>query len=248
MPSPFPGMDPFIEIVLWRDFLFHATCELSWQLNRSLPRPYVSRINTRDIFLPAPADDSSTRPVVGLKTPACPIEVDLNARPAEPIGERVAMPWIEVWALPSRRPVSVIELLSPETKDCGSDASASYQDHRTTVLKSDASLVEIDIVRGGVSPYYGPRRLGDYRVIVSKPWRRPKADVWPIEFLQPLPTIPVPLRENVEPAPLDLRAALTTVYDRARYDLQLDYASEPDPPLPPAVRAWLTERLKEANA
>ena len=66
MPSPFPGMDPFIEIDLWRDFLFHATCELSWQLNRSLPRPYVSRINTRDIFLPAPADDSSTRPVVGL--------------------------------------------------------------------------------------------------------------------------------------------------------------------------------------
>jgi len=37
---------------------------------------------------------------------------------------------------------------------------------------------------------------------------------------------------------------LVTVYDRAAYDLQIDYRSEPVPPLPAHHAEWANELLK----
>ena len=44
MPSPFPGMDPYLESWIWWGFHRSLICALSAQLNAKLPRHYVARL------------------------------------------------------------------------------------------------------------------------------------------------------------------------------------------------------------
>lgn len=48
MPSPFPGMDPYLEAPhIWPDFHHKLASELSTELNGSLPSPYYARLEMR---------------------------------------------------------------------------------------------------------------------------------------------------------------------------------------------------------
>ncbi len=64
-----------------------------------------------------------------------------------------------------------------------------------------------------------------YFVLLSRAEARPLTDVWPVELWQPLPTVPVPLLPGDADVPLDLQAALTSVYDGFGYDLAIDYTT-----------------------
>jgi hypothetical protein len=77
-----------------------------------------------------------------------------------------------------------------------------------------------------------------YLMMVCKAGERPRSSVWPISVRQPLPTIPLPLLPPDPPVPLELGQALRTAYERARYDLRVDYRQPPVPPLSPADAAW----------
>jgi hypothetical protein len=60
----------------------------------------------------------------------------------------------------------------------------------------------------------------------------------------PLPVVPVPLRDPDPDLPLDLRSALTAVYEEAAYDLSLDYGQPPPPPpFSDADGEWLKNQL-----
>jgi hypothetical protein len=114
------------------------------------------------------------------------------------------------------------------------------------VLRSQSHLVELDLLRGGTRmPVQRKRPLpsGDYYALLSRAERRPNADVYAWPLLHPLPTIPIPLLPGDADVPLDLQQVFTTVYDRAAYDLSLDYAAELDPPLPEDAAHWLREKL-----
>lgn len=54
----------------------------------------------------------------------------------------------------------------------------------------------------------------------------------------PAPSIPVPLREGEADLPLDLGAAIRLTYEQSRYDVELEYRGEPDPPLVAADALW----------
>ena len=70
----------------------------------------------------------------------------------------------------------------------------------------------------------------DYRMIVSRAQDRPQAAVYLFTIRDPIPDIPVPLQPgDVEPS-LPLNLLLHDVYDRAGYDLTLDYQQSPPPP------------------
>ena len=48
MPSPFPGMDPYLEAVdIWPDLHYRLASEISIQLNQQLPSSYYARLEMR---------------------------------------------------------------------------------------------------------------------------------------------------------------------------------------------------------
>lgn len=58
-----------------------------------------------------------------------------------------------------------------------------------------------------------------------------------------LPIVPVPLKQGDPDVPLDLQAAFDVVYDRARYDLSLDYNADLQPPPGEVDAPWIRGRL-----
>src|SRR5205823_6387723 len=84
----------------------------------------------------------------------------------------------------------------------------------------------------------------DYTVHVSRKQGRPKGLVWPILLRQKLPVVTIPLRPQDGDAKLDLQAVLTAAYDRAAYDMRVNYRSEPVPRLTPEQAAWADALLR----
>lgn len=60
------------------------------------------------------------------------------------------------------------------------------------------------------------------------------------------PVIKVPLRGKEPEVPLDLGAVFRTVYDRAAYDVSVDYRKPPQPPLEGGDAKWARELLRGA--
>lgn len=149
----------------------------------------------------------------------------------------------------TREVVTVLELLSPSNKRRGGDGRREYLKKRDEVLGTVTHLVELDLLRGGERlPIKPPVPAGDYYAVVSRYERRPRAQVYAWSLPDPLPVIPVPLMEGDGDVPLDLGAALTAVYDRARYQLSIDYAAALQTPLPPERVDWLAMQLGDRGS
>lgn len=89
-----------------------------------------------------------------------------------------------------------------------------------------------------------PTVSSDYQVLVSRGSERPGAQLYPLSIRQPLPTVPLPLLPgDVEP-PLALNAVLHALYDRARFNLGLDYAVPPTPSLPLGDADWSRDLIQ----
>src|SRR5207253_253301 len=91
-----------------------------------------------------------------------------------------------------RKLVTMIEFLSPVNKR--GDGRRQYLRKRNRILRSKTHLLEIDLLRKGKRmPMEEEYPSGDYFVMVSRAYKRPKAEVWPSSLQQALPTVPVPL-------------------------------------------------------
>jgi hypothetical protein len=130
----------------------------------------------------------------------------------------------------SKEIVTVIELPSPANKRKRSRGRREYLRKRDHFIASYCNLVEIDLLRSGEPlPVVGELPPGDYHAIVSRYYRRPSCAVYCWSLRDPLPRIPVPLQEGDEDVVIDLQQIFATVYDRARYDLSIDYSSQTIP-------------------
>jgi hypothetical protein len=128
------------------------------------------------------------------------------------------------------------------------------------VLESDASLIELDLLRAGrrVFPNIhledGVRRLSprpDYLVLVSRAWRRDNRSlgyiVFPFRLPECLPCIPVPLKEGEPEMPLDLQYVFDRVYDSGPYRRgAVDYRKPPVPPLSADQAEWASALTRGA--
>jgi hypothetical protein len=102
----------------------------------------------------------------------------------------------------------------------------------------------LDLLRRGTRPFDHPRLpAASYFVTLTRA-RSAAVDRWPIALQQSLPIIPVPLKDPDQDIALDLRIALTEIYDEAGYDLSIDYSqSSPPPALIEADQIWLRSLL-----
>ena len=57
-------------------------------------------------------------------------------------------------------------------------------------------------------------------------------------------TVALPLKPADREPTVDLGRTLHDLCDRAGYDLRLDYAGDPNPPLPPAEVTWAEQLLR----
>ena len=64
---------------------------------------------------------------------------------------------------------------------------------------------------------------------------------------QPIPTFRLPLASNDDEPEIDLNQLLHALYDRAGYDLRIDYPAEAVPPLGGDDAAWAAALLRAAG-
>ena len=162
--------------------------------------------------------------------------------------DEVRETYLEVRLAGTEEVITVIELLSPTNKLPG-EGRRTYEEKPLRLFGTRTHLVEVDLVRTGEPmPFRGASAIGDYRILVSRGDRRPKATLHPFSVRDPVPVFTVPLGPKDAEPELDIGAALRQLYDRARYDLSIDYRAEPVPPLrDDADRAWLDALLREAS-
>jgi hypothetical protein len=264
MPSPFPGMDPYVELMGdWVGFHNAFIVYCSDLLNEVLPEQYVSTIEARIRFEPQDDIDVAVararRPDVAVShrgnpgtpsgssgTPLAAVE-PVSLAQEEPWADEVRESFIEIVRVPGEQLVTVIELLSPSNKKVGADRAA-YLLKRRQLLHEGINLVEIDLLLGGERlPMLEPLPRGDYFAFVSRAIERRRCDVYAWSVRQPLPAIPVPLLPEDQPVQLDLARIFATNYERGRYGRLIRYSQALDLPLEEADRRWATELAATAG-
>lgn len=260
MPSPFPGMDPYLESpAFWRDFHSRFINACSEYLADRLPADYEARIDeqVRLVEVPGARDrdvlpdiavmhdpDAARRGVAPAPVPSSGGVATLEpVTIAMPVSAEVRDVWIEVLHRPERSLVTVIEVLSPTNKTGA--GYGEYMAKRRGVLERNAHLVEFDLLAGGQRiPLLRPLPRGDYYAFVTRDDRRPFVDVYGWSVRDRLPAIPVPLRAPDPDVFVDLAAVFATAYDRGRYARSLPYGAPPAAPLAPVDVSWAAETAK----
>jgi Protein of unknown function (DUF4058) len=246
MPSPYPGMNPYLEQdLVWHDshesFMPVARDLLSAQVDPDFvvkidEHVYIHELPVEPRRLVGRADLGVTRrPEArsgpkGTATLAAPMQVNV------PGVDFQRLSYLEVRDRADWRLLTVVELLSPANKYAGPDRE-QYLAKRAQLLGSAVHLVEIDLLCGGPRLPLEHLPPCDYYVLVSRHEDRPQAGLWPIGLREPLPVIPVPLRPPVADARLALQDIVHRVYDAARYHSWI-YSGTPQPALVPEDATW----------
>jgi hypothetical protein len=256
MPSPFPGMDPYIEASgMWSDFHGSLLAAIRTDLNAHLPDGYAASI---ELFVWTGDDESGsesdgTEPDVvireGKKETQGARQVASTVAPLTIILPRPAprkRRYVKIVEVRSKKVLTVIEVLSPSNKK-GGDDRALYIEKRNEYLASHLSFVEIDLLRRGRRPPLGSRHpdVTDYYALVCKSWEFPRAGFWTFGLRDPIPSIPVPVTKALGDTLLDLRSCIDQAYDGGRYSSLLPY----DEPLKPNPReqdiAWIGQVINK---
>jgi len=262
MRSPFPGMDPWLELH-WRDVHARLIIYIADHLQRHLPAPLVARAEESvsvDIEEDQPVllrpdmavtedwrgggDNGGVVTAVEPTTVADPlvlyapeVELDRHVEIYDPTG--------------GGRVVTAIEVLSPSNKLPGR-ARTAYQSKQRLFLSGGVNLVEIDFVRAGEWTFsidesvMPPNRRTPYMVCVFRATRLGERAAYPLPLRERLPRIAIPLRPTDRDVTLDLQAVVDEAYEKGRYD-RTDYRRPLDPPLPAEDAEWATGVLRMAG-
>lgn len=257
MPSPFPGMDPYLENPsLFPDFHHELIARIKQTLNDMLHPRYRARVEER-VYISQDDGPPQQRiiPDVSLKLadPSShsgkkPSSSQMVAEPIELITlieEEVHEAYVAIYDRSGQHLVTIIEVLSPANKAAGSAGLESYRSKRFQIQHSSTHLVEIDLLRSGVRLLDVPDvPVCDYHIHVSEHGRRPRGWVWPILLNQRLPEIRIPLGPQDEPLAFDIQALVDSAYDASHYEAEIDYRRDPVPPLPVQYASWADDLLK----
>jgi len=258
MPSPFPGMDPYLESH-WGD-IHHALVGYARDAIQSqLPGDLYARMEER-VYIESPQELMTRYPDVRV------VEGDFAggvAVLATGTAVAVAEPYVlEIMADPvtegfieirepgnDDRVITVIEVLSPANKESG-EGRRQYRRKQRELQRGGVSLVEIDLLRAGlwtvlVSCDRLPKRLQTpYRVSVFRSWRPFSLEFYHAPLRERLPAIRVPLRAGDPDVALDIQALIDRSYQFGRYE-RTNYAADPQPPLTGDDAAWADALLRE---
>ena len=256
MPSPFPGMDPYLEGALWTTVHFSLSAEIVRQLAPKLrPRylvlpaerfvmetPESVAVSTADMYPDVSVAETRSVAVTAQGTAIAPAPLELATIIPTPIPHVT----IEIRDTANRQLVTAIEVLSPTNKR--GDGRQEYLAKRRRILLSTAHLLEIDLLRQGQRvPMQKPLPSAPYFIFLSRAEKRPITEIWPVSLKEPLPVVPIPLLPGDADVALEVQQMFTTTYDLLGYDLALDYTQPPEIPLPKEEAAWTETLLRTAG-
>jgi len=244
MPSPFPGMDPYLEDEeYWHGFHNALAVMIQTQLVPQVRPKYRVDVEPTIVYeeIEPGTKKRFMRPGVTVMREVAastyaPVGSGETITPAPIIQEvevelEVKLLAVAIYTTKGRQLVTSIEIISPANKVSNSQAYQQYIRKRRRVLNSPAHWMEIDLFRAGPRIILG-QNLPDapYFATLSRAQNRPKVEIWPMPLAEPLPILPVPLLAPDPDVPLDLNEAIATVYDNAGYDYVVDYSQSPPPP------------------
>lgn len=259
MPSPFPGMNPYLENPqLWSEVHHRLITAIAIAIESSLSLKYRVAIEKRtylsnreesvEVGIPDVAV-TFQKSTLASQTPSTATLPSLgeSVTVTIPVPEEIRESYLEIREVATGYVVTAIELLSPTNKRAGIGREA-YLSKRQEVLSTRTHLVEIDLLRGGKPmPILSEIPQTDYRILIALGNRRPSAQLYGFSVRQEIPKFPLPLQSaDTEPI-VDLQSLLLEVYEQARYDMAVDYSKEPVPRLKEEDRIWADGLLREKN-
>lgn len=268
--SPFPGMDPFLEInPRWEVFHGWFIRELARQSTGraraigcevDVERTLYGREPTGELVLLG-EPDLVARESLAMYTPVPRWDDGGGVALAEPRAihdvvqdldemETYKQQYLVVresgaW----KRVLAVVELLSPANKE-GSYVP-KYREKRSQFLTSKVHFLEIDFLRAGRNPsrdlFPELPRTPYFIFLARKNELGRREEGYPLRLQDPLPVVGLPLSPDRPDLPLDLAAAFRSAYDlSSRPEWLQSYQDQdiPGPPLDESDRQWVTQTLR----
>ena len=225
MPSPFPGMDPYLEDEqLWPVFQHQLVASLYQVLLPGLVDRYRARIHQRTYVTEEPLFTSVIR----------------QERQEE---------FIEVRQRGDGRLVTLVDVASPINKTL-SQGRAAYHETRRVARAQNASVVELDLCLQG-QPLLDYSRDGlpewDYAVTVTRCTQPERYEIYTATLQKRLPRFRLPLASDDRDTVLDLQSAFARCYDQGGFGGHIDYHQDPNVELADDDRKWMDQLLKQAK-
>ncbi len=219
MPSPFPGMDPYLEdAALWPAFHHQFVMCLYQILLPGLVDRYRARVAQRR-YGAEPTPDAA----------AAERQED----------------FVEIRQRSDGRLVTLLEVVSPANKTTA-PGRAAYLDQRQAAKTAGANLVEIDLVLQG-QPTLNYSRDGlpdwDYAVTVTRARQPDRYEIYTATLQKRLPRFRLPLADDDRDTVVDLYTAFTRCYDQGGFASRIDYKRDPFTALENEDRRWLDDIL-----
>ena len=225
MPSPFPGMDPYLEHPrLWPAFQHQLLACLYQILLPGLVDRYRARVGTRNYVSEMPLFTSIIR-------------------------DEFSEEYVEIRTRTDNRLVTLLEVVNPANKTTPAGRQA-YLDKRKEAITQRAAIVEIDLVMQG-KPTLPYSRDGlpefDHAVSVTRASAPDRYEIYTATIQKRLPKFKLPLAADDRDALLDLQAAFTRAYDLGGFASSIDYKGPPPPdvPLTDGQATWIDDMLKQ---
>jgi hypothetical protein len=223
MPSPFPGMDPYLEDDgLWPVFHHQLVMCLYQILLPGLVDRYRARVSQRHY-------------------------VTEQALFTSVIREEHHEDLIEIRQRNDGRLVTLVDVVSPANKTTAA-GRAAYLEKRREGKNAGANLVELDLVLQG-QPTLEYSRDGlpdwDYAVTVTRSTQPERYEIYTATLQKRLPRFRLPLAADDRDTVLDLHTAFTRCYDQGGFAAKIDYRRDPSTALNSEDRQWLNEVLRQ---
>lgn len=259
MSNIFPGMNPYLEHPeFWSEIHSRLMVNLADDLAEKLrpkyfvtveKRTYINSAKSTLIGIPDVSILKRKTPVSSHSSATATLTIPEAIKVTIPMPEEVEEIYLTIKEVNTEEFITVIELLSPKNKRSG-EGRKTYLEKRMKVLGSFSNLVEIDLLRSGNSmpilTENSPIKK-DYQILISCKKDRPLAELYPFTIRDTIPCFYLPLESgDMEPL-VNLGELLNIIYEKASFDLRIDYSKNPVPPLKGDDNLWLDELLKQNN-
>lgn len=270
MPSPFPGMDPYLEHpAIFPGLHDSFVTYLREALQSHLPQPYFADIGDRvwveisdryigpDVNILQGVDEPrefSTENDGGL---AIAVETATKPVVVHVPHDEFREPFVQIFSqVDGERLVTTVEVLSLATRTPGAHGHDLYRRKQQEVIYGQVHLVEIDLLRGGQHATAVPlerlrRKVShfDYHVCTHRFDNLEDFFVYPVLLTEALPTIAIPLLPGDGDVNINLQAVFNRCDETGPYSRRIRYGeSAVEPPLPADKVAWTAEILKAKRA